>query len=109
MQLKEGVSLEGVAQVVIDTMPKVDAVYKRFGSELVVTSTRDGRHKTGSRHYMGLAYDARSRNVRPEFIPQLLAALEKTLGEDWDVVDETKTAKPHVHLEWDPKCKRCKA
>lgn len=107
MQLKAGVSLDGVSQVILDAFHVVDVVYKRFGAELIVTSTRDGKHMAGSKHYQGLAFDARSRNVLQQFHPQLLAALQKALGENFDVVDETQTASPHVHIEYDPKCKRC--
>lgn len=107
MQFKAGVSQDGVAQVIKDTWPLVDSCYREFGAELVITSTRDGEHGLGGKlsfHPFGLAYDARSRNVDPKYIPMLLKRLRDRLPWYIQIVDETtKIDGPHIHFEFDPR------
>ena len=90
ISLKPGASLEGTQQVLRDGLDRLDALWKKHGMTLVVTSGMDGKHMTGSLHYKGLAADLRFP-LRDE--------IKATLGPNWDVVWE----KDHIHVEFDPK------
>ena len=70
--------------------------------DLVITSGRDGRHKTGSLHYRDRALDFRTKTVAA---PHTLAAVvRKRLGPAYDVILEGEgTANEHLHVEYDPK------
>jgi len=76
------------------------------GDTLVVTSANDGRHKRGSRHYQGLAFDIRLRDAHGRvgtIIDEAAITLWCTRLRDalpsWDIIDEGD----HLHLEYDPK------
>jgi len=72
-------------------------MHERYGRELVVTSVSDGKHKEGSLHYRGLAFDLRTWHIRQ---PQTYAnELRERLGKGWDVIVE----KTHIHVEYDPR------
>ena len=99
MKIKEGVKLEGVQWQVFSAAIIVEAVLQSFGTELVITSCLDGQHMPHSLHYKGLAFDARSRDLAPQFQTQARDEMKKRLGPDYDVVLE----KDHFHIEHDPK------
>lgn len=120
MKFKEGVelfkrslsssSLGGAIMIVvkpktIEGMYAIANVYKSLGKELTVTSVCDGKHKAGSKHYEGYAFDCRtwknSTGVQMSLREKeaLANACRESLGEDWDVVVEST----HLHIEYDPK------
>jgi len=100
LRLKPGVRLLGLQPQAVLGIMVARTVYAAFGiPELVVTSVTDGKHGRGSLHYKGLAFDLRTRNVDPDIIPSLVAALKDALGSEFDVVFEGD----HIHVEWDPK------
>lgn len=99
MRLKDAsVRLEGVSWRMFDAAIKCEAVYEKYGAELVITSAKDGKHGPKSLHYEGLALDLRSRNLngREMFV---VADLKLALGPDYDVVLEAD----HIHVEYDAK------
>jgi hypothetical protein len=73
--------------------------------KLVVTSVCDGRHKKGSLHYKGLAFDVRTwANGEGEQLgvddKEIMAKdYREVLGPDFDVVVEST----HIHIEYQPK------
>ncbi len=73
----------------------------RYGQrELVITSVTEGRHKIGSRHYEGMAFDFRRWSIQD--VTRFVEALRFHLGRHYDVVVEST----HVHVEYDPKPER---
>lgn len=74
-------------------------LYLDIGLPLVVTSTNEGAHSTGSLHYSGNACDIRTRDIDIETLQELVKEAKFQLGEDYDVVLEPN----HIHLEYDPK------
>lgn len=78
-----------------------DAIHQDMtGRELEVPHVMDGKHKRGSRHYVGLAADLRIWYIRFPFHPEDFAReLREDLGKHYDVILE----KDHIHLEYDPK------
>jgi hypothetical protein len=97
MNLKPGVRLTGADGALAIALQVADSVYRSFNLDMTVTSVTDGRHKTGSFHYRGLAADVRTRNIAEKDRPALLTALRAALA-DWDVVDEGD----HFHIEPSP-------
>ena len=112
IKFKWGVVIDGIQQETISAMAIVHEEYQDFtynlfkGSrDLVVTSVTDGKHKEGSKHYTGHAFDMRTwttdrsgiqwSNRRKELFAR---QLRKALGEDYDVVVEDT----HLHIEYDP-------
>ena len=95
MKFKDGVVWENMHPKIIDNMDGVEAVFRKFGVEAVITSGRDGKHKEGSFHYKGQAFDLRTWHV----IDQVAVLLRMYLGKDFDVIVESD----HIHVEYDPK------
>ena len=100
MNIKDGVSLEGVQWQMFHAAIVAEQIYKKFGAECVITAGTDGKHMEGSLHYKGCALDLRTFNVAGKEL-QVKVALQQALGKDYDVVLE----KDHVHVEYDPKDK----
>lgn len=77
-----------------------DEVSKKVtGKGIVVTSILDGKHKEGSKHYIGEAFDLRSFIYSKVEIAMLDIAFKEALGKDYDVLFEID----HFHIEFDPK------
>ena len=96
MRLKDSsVNVEGLVPELRDKLPALDQVYAEFGTEMVITSGKDGQHGTNSLHYQGKAIDLRFWNV----LQVLVEKLHEELGPDYEVILE----KDHIHIELDPK------
>ena len=113
MKWKEGVytqvhSIVKGVEVVLKFIPAILAAMKiadeisqrLFGIEGVVTAGFDGKHKKGSKHYTGEAFDWRINHYDPEDVQVLHEALKDELGSDYDVVFHEGS---HIHIEFDPK------
>lgn len=72
---------------------KLTELYAMRGSDLWVTSRRDGKHRSGSFHYSGCAEDIRDRKKVVS-----LAEIKHHLGRHFDVVEYSWG----YHVEWDP-------
>ena len=102
MKLKPGVTMKGVCPEMVLGLIIVDSVvWRQFQVDPVVTSITDGKHMSGSRHYLGYAADLRIWGIEDK-IASVVPALQHALGENFDVVHESD----HIHLEFDPKTKK---
>lgn len=104
--VKEGASIAGVKQVVIEALPVIAGVFDRYKASLVVTAGTDGKHMKGSLHYAGLALDLRIKRVQMFRRQALCDDLKRALGAGWDVVLEQSRSNPandHIHVEYDAK------
>ena len=112
MKFKHNVSLSysgnKVTQKCIEGMMKAAIVYREVGisdDRAVITSVCDGRHRQGSKHYTGDAFDLRTwsdnkgTQMTDHFKEYLAKNLRAELGTDYDVVVEST----HIHVEYDPK------
>jgi hypothetical protein len=99
MTLKPGVRITGIKPETLVALMVCNDVYKSLGYEMVVTAVCDGVHSRGSIHYVGMAFDLRTSNLRAESIPLIVKAIKDQIGMDFDVLDE----KDHVHVEFQPK------
>lgn len=99
MRFKKGVDLNGVRLEILEALPVIEKVWQHYGREAWITSGRDGKHKEGSRHYVGFAVDVRNRWWTGEVKQQASDLLRSMLPDAYDVVLE----RTHVHVEYDPK------
>ena len=101
MKLKKGVKVMGIKPETLFAMVIANGVVENFWKdyEMTVTSVTDSTHGIGSKHYIGQAFDIRTKDM-PEKgdIPALLKYLREYLGNGYDVVFE----KDHIHIEFDP-------
>ena len=80
---------------------------ERFKFPFVITSGVEGKHKAGSRHYLGLAGDHRTKDpggawkLGDQPRDDYVAELRVRLGDEYDVT----VSEPYfnVHIELDPK------
>lgn len=107
MFFKKGVKIAGVKPETVVAMNVADMVYlKNTGAEVVITEVTGGKHGRGSLHYVGLAFDCRTRDsfgdkqpFHKELITRIVLAIRERLGESYDVVIESD----HLHVEFQPK------
>lgn len=78
-----------------------DGAFRALGEEFIVTSVCEGTHNPASLHYVGFAFDVRTRDLK--IVPAVARdALDTVLGEEFDVVIEDS----HLHVEFQPKKNR---
>lgn len=95
-----GTELSCIKQGTIKAMVVAAQIYNMFGATLTVTSVFDGKHKKGSKHYEGLAFDCRTYNLTDKQLQDIYRNLKLGLsGCGYDIVVE----KDHIHIEYDPK------
>lgn len=101
MKLKKGVNVQGIKPETLFAIFIAKDVVENFWKdyEMTITSVTDSFHNVGSKHYIGQAFDIRTRDM-PEVndIPALCKYLREYLGNGYDVIFE----KNHIHIEFDP-------
>lgn len=98
LEVKPKVSLKGLNQKMHPTLNKAGKIWQKYGKTLVVTSTVEGRHCKGSKHYSGLALDLRTKYFKKKIQAQVSDELSDSLGQDFQVLLE----KDHIHVEYHP-------
>lgn len=97
MKIKRGVILGDVTTQMWFVIVCAAEIWQELGQELVITSARDGKHKTDSLHYVGYALDFRIRYFEGDDAYHAAERLQQKLGPDYQVI-----LKPtHIHVEWD--------
>lgn len=76
-----------------------ERAYAKFGFDCEVTCGPNGTHMRGSKHYVGNAFDLRTKHIPEQILPSIVKELTEALGEDYDVLLEAT----HLHVEFDPK------
>ncbi len=98
IRFKEKVSLAGMQPETGLAIVVADQVCSAHHTDFVVTSVTDGRHSKGSKHYIGHAFDMRSRHMDDALKKLVVQSLRDRLGGSYDVVSEST----HIHIEFDP-------
>ena len=104
MRFKKGaLAAQYLREPITSKYPDIQSQCDKYGVEFVITSGVEGRHKSGSKHYDGLAIDMRSREFNGGSMGAECAVfceeLRRDLGLDYDVVQEGN----HIHIEYDTK------
>lgn len=98
VRTKPGVILRGLDNRMVPAIRTAATVWLKHGQTLVITSGLDGRHRKGSRHYIGLALDLRSRDMGMGERGLIARELRQALGNGYRVLVE----RDHIHVEHDP-------
>lgn len=100
LRIKHGVSINGIKPEMVMGINIAHGYFESMGiREMVVTSIVDGRHGSGSLHYVGYAADVRIWAIESDGLAEFTEGLAEELGEEFDVVLE----KDHIHIEFQPK------
>lgn len=94
--LKAGVDISRLNREIRRTLNDLADICLDHESDLIITSTYEGRHSPSSLHYANDAIDIR---IIPEKTQQLVEEIKQKLGPDFDVIFEFD----HIHIEYDPK------
>lgn len=102
LEFKPGVSLRGLEPQMLVALAVVDDLFSRAGLPTVVTSANDSSHKDGSYHYLGRAFDFRTKHAAG-MMRGITAELKRKLGPlGFDVVFEDEGGiNEHLHVELD--------
>ena len=98
ISLKKGVSINGMKPEILLAIFVAEQVYAHFGFLLTVTSVNDSKHGFNSLHYIGYAFDCRTRNIEKKEQFKIKEEIEKRLGSEFDVLVESD----HIHIEFQP-------
>lgn len=99
MLVKASVSLSGLRPEMLIAILVAYDVFTNHNADFVITSVLDGKHKSGSLHYVGLAVDIRTRDLTRETAFQLSKQIAACLTSEFDVILEGD----HLHIEFQPK------
>lgn len=99
ISIKAGVKLDDLRPQILLGILIASSVYGKHGLDFTITSVSDGKHMLNSKHYVGQAFDIRTRGIRIELVYTLVEEIRVALGDNFDVVLEDS----HIHAEFDPK------
>jgi|WetSurSiteA1Bulk_404760.scaffolds.fasta_scaffold33823_4 hypothetical protein len=103
MKFKAGVKLEGITPEALLGLIVSEQAFKATGTEMVITSVKDGVHKVGSKHYEGKAFDLRTKATGlSRRIAQGVKDLLAPVGYDV-ILEDVDQDNEHLHVEYDPK------
>jgi hypothetical protein len=103
LAVKPGVLLSTTWQVEV-IRDVVGRVWTSHGLQATITSSMDGEHMDGSKHYEGLAEDYRTKDIPGNIKQTMFSEVRNILGSDYDVLFEYENqANEHLHIEYDPK------
>lgn len=97
--LKHNARIDGIRPETLFGIFIAERVFAKLGHEFTVTSVTDSRHGRASLHFVGFAFDIRSRDIPSAERESVRLALQKALGPTFDVVLESD----HFHVEFQPK------
>lgn len=98
--IKLGVDVRGIQPEISLAYTIACGIYARYNSTAIITSGGEGRHKEGSKHYIGQAIDLRIKHIDRRLWSIITEDLSEALGPQYDVVLEAE--KLHIHIEFDP-------
>lgn len=98
IRIKEGVDVSGIRPEIILANQIAAPIFAKYGSDLVITSLKDGRHSQFSRHYAGCAVDYRIWYLAVEDRPKVVNELQEALRKDYYVRLESD----HIHVSYKP-------
>lgn len=103
MKLASTCSIAGLQPETAIGMVIVNGTFQAEGLDgITITSCTDGKHSIGSLHYVGYAFDIRTKDYEDGLVNKVALKCRTALGAEWDVVIE----KTHLHVEYQPKANR---
>lgn len=103
IKFKKGVSWQGVSPEIVLAIIAAGGVISSatYDGTCWITSVRDGEHMKGSRHYIGEAFDCRSKNVMggSEFKRKVLDELKQLLPAYFVDLEHEGEDNEHYHIQ----------
>lgn len=102
LKFKVGVSLKDLQPQMLVALRVIEEVFASYALDTVVTSCNDGTHKEGSYHYLGRAFDFRTKHAGG-FAAGIAQAVKAELGPlGFDVIlEDLGGVNEHLHVELD--------
>lgn len=100
IQIKESVRFKVLRPEIYSTFGPISRVFHEIGKVGVITSGNDSTHKEGSKHYLDLAIDLRSKHLLDSFQKQMVyKMLVEALGPHYLVLFESEGKdNEHFHV-----------
>jgi len=106
MNLKPGVTLDGVRPEILSILPIIEQCYHAMEYDLTITCTTKG-HPEGDPHPPGFAVDCRTHGLYPETQQSLAYDIQHKLGSDYFVQYEPQVVNEegmvikgeHIHVQ----------
>ena len=101
--IKDGVKFDNCKPELVNGIIIVTLALLKYNYDCVITSGSDGIHPAGGEHdphYLGYAFDLRTRDFKVQDVPTVVRDLRLVLGPGWVVVQEAD----HIHCQ----CQRFK-
>ena len=107
MNLKEGVSINGLRPQISAKLSSIEGVFNDAGSQLTLTCTT-GSHKDNDPHTHGFAIDCRTAGMTPAKATGIATMLQHTLGDEYYVQYEARIVNEanqvirgdHIHIQY---------
>ena len=93
MLIKAGVDISRLRPEIRNALNEINNIYRNNGEELIITSTYEGTHSPGSKHYANDAVDIR-RSVRCH--AAIIILLKDTLEPEFFILVEAS----HIHIHY---------
>lgn len=99
MNLKPGVSLDGIKSEIKDILSTIESIFIKQGFSLTLTCTTGG-HSELDPHSYGYAVDIRTHNIPVGIQRSLVAAIQQSIGPTYYIKLETPgTPNEHIHVQ----------
>lgn len=102
LKFKDGVRWDGVSPEIIVAILAIEEIITGFSYDHIcwITSIRDGAHKAESRHYIGEAFDCRSKNIMAGVSKgDVLVELKKALPGYFVQIEYEGQDNEHFHIQ----------
>jgi len=102
-KVKKGADISNLNVEMREALPIMASIYDKYGYSMTITSGNDGKHMSGSKHYINDAVDLRIWGIVEDGFLQIIGnEMQEMLDlhkSGYQVVIEDD----HYHVEWDPK------
>ena len=102
IRFKQGVKWQGVSPELVLAILAIDGIIspRTFDNACWITSIRDGVHSKESRHYIGEAFDCRSKSILAGFSKKdVLEDLKNTLPGYVVLLENEGQDNEHFHIQ----------
>jgi hypothetical protein len=101
IKIKPGVEFKVIAPAGMRILEVLKSIVKSYTFDVTITSGTDGIHSgPADPHYLGMAYDIRTHDLKPEQKQLLLMDLQKTLGPEFTMfIESPNTNLEHLHCQ----------
>ena len=100
MNLKPGVTLDGLRPEITRILPDIEGLFNQAGLPLTITCTTD-EHPEDDPHTHGMAVDCRTHGLSPIEQKGLAVSIQHKLGSDYFVQNEFPGQdQEHVHCQY---------